>query len=89
MNGVSKSKRPVMRQSTNPDQIKMDEVDDEDDAEENADEEGPDEELDDQYDSDESEMAGDYNAEQYFDNGGEEAGDDYEGDGGDGGDAFN
>ena len=44
-------------------------------------------EVDDDYEEDEEEVGDDYNAEQYFDDGGEDGGDDYEGgDGGDGGD---
>ncbi|MCJ1474000.1 hypothetical protein MMC13_002656 [Lambiella insularis] len=42
------------------------------------DEEPPEEEADDQYTSDEDDMAGDYNAEQYFDDGGDDAGEDYD-----------
>ena len=34
--------------------------------------------MDDEYASDEDEMAGDYNAEQYFDDGGDDAGEDYD-----------
>ena len=47
------------------------------------------EDVDDEYGSDEDEMAGDYNAEQYFDDGGDDAGEDYdagEADGGEYGD---
>ena len=41
--------------------------------------------MDDTFETDEDEMAGDYNAEGYFDDGGEDAGDDYDaGDGDDG-----
>ena len=47
-------------------------------------EEAP-EEVDDEYASDEESMAGDYNAEQYFDDGGEDAGDDYDAGEGDAG----
>ncbi|MCJ1437007.1 hypothetical protein MMC27_006390 [Xylographa pallens] len=53
--------------------------DDEDAAEPADDDEAPpEEEVDDQYTSDEDDMAGDYNAEQYFDDGGDDAGDDYD-----------
>ena len=53
--------------------------DDEETAEPaDEDEAPPEEEVDDQYTSDEDDMAGDYNAEQYFDDGGDDAGDDYD-----------
>ena len=60
---------------------------DDEDAEEGEGVAGADkaeEEIDDIYQTDEEDMEGDYNAEAYFDDGGEDAGDDY--DAGDGGD---
>ncbi|KAI9709626.1 MAG: hypothetical protein M1812_007675 [Candelaria pacifica] len=59
--------------------------DDEEEAEAKPDEDIPEEpeEQDNDYEDDEDDMAGDYNAEQYFDTGGDDAGEDY--DGGDGG----
>ena len=61
--------------------------DDEEMAEQVVDEEVPpeEEEVDDDYDNDEDDMAGDYNAEQYFDDGGDDAGDDYDAGEADGG----
>ena len=55
-------------------------VDDDDEpAEQLDDEDQPlESERDSEYASDEDEMAGDYNAEQYFDDGGDDAGDDYD-----------
>lgn len=55
-----------------------------DDVVEDGDEEGgAKSDHDDEFEEDEDDMVGDYNAEQYFDDGGDDAGDDY--DGGDGG----
>ncbi|KAL4870562.1 DNA-directed RNA polymerase III, subunit Rpc31 [Aspergillus spectabilis] len=51
-----------------------------------ADEEAEEEIVDDDFEEDEDEMGGDYNAEQYFDGGDDEYGDDGFGDGGGGGD---
>lgn len=63
-------------EQTNQDTNKDDEVEargkmDEDDA-------PMEEDVDDEYEDDEEEMAGDYNAEQYFDDGGDDAGEDYD-----------
>lgn len=58
----------------------LDQGEDDDELAEQVDDEGepPEEERDSEYASNEDEMAGDYNAEQYFDDGGDDAGDDYD-----------
>jgi DNA-directed RNA polymerase III subunit RPC7 len=68
-------------------EIVLDGIEDEEEPAEAADPDEPpaEEEVDDEYASDEDEMAGDYNAEQYFDDGGDDAGEDYDGGDGDGG----
>ena len=58
---------------------------DEDMAERNDEDHPPEEEVDDDYDDDEDDMAGDYNAELYFDDGGDDAGEDYDAGEADGG----
>ncbi|MCJ1362083.1 hypothetical protein MMC16_001185 [Acarospora aff. strigata] len=64
--------------------------DEDDDPEKLAEDDEPpeEEEMDEDFEEDEDAMGGDYNAENYFDNGDDDAGDDYDGGGGDGDGTF-